>query len=277
MSTGDRDRRTEKATPRKLRQAREQGKVANSRTLTSTLQFIALTMAIPPLAEAAATRAASLLPAYLSIATGTGVGPTSIAALGEFIQPLLEFTALVLVLAMLSGVLVSGLQVGLLFAPGAMTPRLSALNPISGLQQRILSTRSLVELLKSVVIIGVLGFAIWSVLRDSLAEVAGLPRTTPLDIAARMTSMAVIAMRPVMLVMGVVALADLAYQRHRFHKDQRMTKEEVRREHRDNEGDPQMRARRRQFAQELQMRSMIERTRKAHVLVTNEPERPMSS
>lgn len=269
MSGGDRDRRTEKATPRKLRQARQQGQVPNSRTLTSTLQFIVLVLAIPPLARAAGDRLAGLLPLYLAQVTGAGLAPSTPETIGEIARPMLEFGASVLVLAMLSGILFAGLQVGVVFAPAAMKPRLNALNPINGLQQRILSTRSLVELLKASVIIGVLGFAIWTVLRDQLGQLARLPRTTPLDIAARLAAMVVGMLRPVMLVMGIVALADLAYQRHRFQKDQRMTKEEVRREHKDNEGDPQMRARRRQFAQELQMRSMLERTRKAHVLVTN--------
>ncbi len=269
MSGGDRDRRTEKATPRKLRQAREQGKVANSRTLTSTLQFVVLVLAIPPLAKSAADRVVELLPAYFTLTTTSGFDSSSPDAIGEIAGPLIEFVAVVLVLAMVSGMLFSGLQVGVLFAPAAMKPRLESLNPITGLQQRIFSTRSLVELLKAVVIIGVLGVAIWSVLSDSLGELASLPRATPWDIASRMASMGIRMLRPVMLVMGIVALADLAYQRHRFHADQRMTKEEVRREHKDNEGDPQMRARRRQFAQELQMRTMLERTRKAHVLVTN--------
>jgi flagellar biosynthetic protein FlhB len=144
----------------------------------------------------------------------------------------------------------------------------SRINPLTGLK-RILSTNGLVELLKSLFKIGVIGYVTYLTLRDELPNLVAVSK---LPIGALLTYnfglLGAVLVR-VVLAMALLALLDYLYQRWNFEQRIKMTKQEMREELKQTEGDPQLRARVRQVQRELSRARMMQNVPKADVVVTN--------
>lgn len=164
--------------------------------------------------------------------------------------------------------LAGGLQVGAVFAPKAITPKLSRVSPLTGLK-RIFSMRTLIELVKVSVKFCALGGAVWllcSHLMPVLFTAQYLPDSGILPLATQMVG------RLAWTAVGVYAVFaafDLWYQRMEYRRRHRMSKDEVRREHKEMEGDPHVRAMRRQLQHELSLQQMLENVRTASVVIVN--------
>ncbi|MBC7173548.1 MAG: EscU/YscU/HrcU family type III secretion system export apparatus switch protein, partial [Polyangiaceae bacterium] len=160
------------------------------------------------------------------------------------------------------------LQVGALFAPGRIAPRLDHLDPTKGFR-RIFSKASVVELAKSFVVLAILVHIAWGALADGTT---GIARAAALGPASLLEAAGALVLR-VMLRTGVALLAigivDFFYQRYRHVQDQRMTKDEVKREHREADGDPQSKQQRARMHQEIVEHAAVEEVRLADVLVVN--------
>jgi flagellar biosynthetic protein FlhB len=174
--------------------------------------------------------------------------------------------------AAVGGAIVGGfadfIQVGSLFALDPLIPKLEKLNPIEGLKN-LFSKKQLVELLKSTVKLAVTGYLAYGVIAGELRLIVTTARGTPDLILAASGAILYKLTTRIAMVFMVFAIFDLWWQHRVYMKDMMMTKDEVKREYKESEGDPHHKARRREMHQEILEGAAMEDVADADVVVTN--------
>ena len=259
--------KTEQPTEKKLRDARKKGQVAKSRELGTAAVVLAAAGALSfsgtPLLEALRASFALVL---RSIEGGLVASPG--AVLETVLGLGLRAVAPVLVAALVAGTLASFLQVGPMLALDAVAPQLSRVDPISG-AKNLFSKKQLIELLKSLLKLSLIGWVAYSSLRDGLRGTLAL---TGADAEAALSGAGALLSALLFRAGGalaVVAVLDVLYQRWRFLEEQKMSKDEVKREHKESDGDPHTKGERERLRRELLEHGVLERVRRADVLVVN--------
>jgi type III secretion YscU/HrpY family protein len=263
--------KTEQPTPRKLRDARRQGNVWKSREATSTLVLLVWLVLGAADAGLAGLRLQALVEAALRSLEGDFAGRVrDLGALAA--QGLVVVTAALLVPAMLAGALVEFLQVGPVLAFSKLKPSFDRLNPAEGLK-RMFSADNLVEVVKSLLKTAVLAIVGWVVLRGSLPQFAALAGEDPHVVAPRLQQLlwqaSVRLVGATVAAFAGLAILDAAWQRHAYLKKLRMSRRDIRDEHKQEEGDPYVKAQRRQTHKEWSERNAAQAARQADVLVVN--------
>jgi type III secretion protein U len=259
--------RTEQPTPKKLRDARERGDVSKSKEIGSTVGLLAFALVAALLGTFAGTRLTALFDQAIA-----AIGRPFETASAEMISAA-SWTVFALVLAVavpvaLLALIAEFLQVGPVFTGKKMEPKLERLDPVAGLK-RMFGMDNLVELVKSVLKTLVL-LAIAVVLaRSLLPEVAGLPLGGPGAFGEALRSGWVRLVAWTVAVFAAIAVADALYQRYAYLKRLRMSIREIRRELKEDEGDPYLKQHRRQQHEELNSGSTTQLARSAHMLVVN--------
>ncbi len=160
-------------------------------------------------------------------------------------------------------------QVGFQITPKALQPKFSKINPVKGFKNSFLSTRPLFELLKSVVKLLAIGGFSYFILEDMIISSVGLVNFTITEIVDYMLDNAVSFLWKVSLVYTVIAFADFVYQKRKHIKDQMMTKQEVKEENKQTEGDPQIKGQIKAKQREIAMSRMLQDVPEADVVITN--------
>ncbi|MEX2219879.1 MAG: flagellar biosynthesis protein FlhB [Phycisphaerales bacterium] len=262
--------RTELPTGRRLSEARQRGQVAKSQDLTSAIDLLGGVLLIALFGGAALAGLAVLLRRVLE---GEAPGdPLRVESLdGLILWAALETAKLIGpgLLAMLGVALLGNfVQVGWLFTTQPLAPKLERLNPIAGVK-RLFNARNLVKTLLNTVKLAVVGAAAAMIVRSALPEIAALPA---LGLAAAMYKVALIAAQLVAWLLAIflmLGIIDYSYQRWQHTRDLRMTRQEVKDERRNVEGDPDVKARRTRMAREIAMQRVRHAVPKADVIVTN--------
>ena len=262
----DKQDRTEQPTERRRRHHQREGSRARSQGLTGWAALFLATELVPRTASSIATPLAEMLRSLAH------TGPTN--DLTRQGGPLLSHLAAVAVavlglLAVLAAVSLLGTigQVGLAFTPKLLAPKWERISPAKGLK-RLVSTRNLVETLKQVgLAIAIGALAVPTV----LGTVRGLTgSTTDLTSAIGEFLQSLAALFRSCAIVGIVAsVAEFAWLRWDLRRQQRMTRQEVKQEHRENEGDPHLRARQRQVRMSMSRNRMLGAVRDADVVITN--------
>jgi flagellar biosynthesis protein FlhB len=261
--------KTEDATPRRLEKAREEGQIVRSRELVSFALLSAGFYGVWALSGTIGDHLASMLRGALMF-NHDSVFETRRMLIGAGVDGMQALHALVPVLALTGGAaLLSPLALGgWHVSAGAFDPKFSRLDPVAGLG-RIFSINGPIQLgmsfAKTLVVGGVGGVSVWN-RREQILALATQPLHEALANAVHL-----IAVCCGMTVAGMflVAALDVPYQIWNYHKKLRMTKEEVKREHRENEGDPQLKARIRAQQRAVARRRMMSKIPTADVVVTN--------
>jgi flagellar biosynthetic protein FlhB len=268
MAEADDNQRTEQASQRKLAQARAQGQVAQSREINSWFMLAAGAAVVLLWGPSLARPLQGTLTRFLDPATllaREGILWEAVRAmLGtvaiSFALPLALFVA-----AALAGSLV---QTGLVLATDRLGFDLSRVSPIQGFT-RLFSLRSMSEFLKSLVKVAAVGAAVLWLLAPELDR---LPLLADVGAPGLMTEIHQGLLRvalAVLAALAAIALLDYLYQRFAFLRSQRMSKQEVKEEHKQAEGDPMVKARLRQIRMERARRRMMAAVPSASVVVTN--------
>ena len=261
MATED---RTEAATPRRLQRAREEGQVAISREVPALAGLGAATLVIGVMGPVLGSGVMSRLGAMLTLSPGTSPGTALLAccvATAALAGP-------VVLGVLAASIAASLLQTGLSLNPGALRPDPARLNPLRGIK-RIFGPTGLVEAGKSVIKLAVLGFAVYHVFSGNLKLVEGAFFWWPGQMVSH--SMALV-MQLALTLLGaqvVIAGADIVWVRHRHAQQLRMSKEEVRQEAKDADGNPQIKQRLRQMRMARARKRMLAAVPRATVVVTN--------
>jgi flagellar biosynthetic protein FlhB len=257
------------ATPRRLEQARERGQVARSRELSTAAIALAAAITLSTLGPALYTRCAEIMRAGLSLDRAAAFDPDrmlrSLAALAEgSMWAILPVLALTLAATLAAPLLLSGW----VFSGKAFLPDWNRLDPLRGLRN-LLSTHSLVELVKALAKCALLaGLGAWSIMHafDELQTLAVQ------DIGGATTRLGSLVGTGFFALVGGLALIagfDVPYAIWRHRDALKMTREEIREELRESEGDPQLKARVRSLQRASARKRMMAAVPKATVIVTN--------
>jgi flagellar biosynthetic protein FlhB len=267
-STGQ--ERTERATGKRRMEARKRGQVALSREVPSALILIAV-LGVFYFAGSGVfddlMRLFSRFFGQLHTARIRTISDASALAAALFQDGFWLLAPMVLPL-LVAGLAGNVLQVGFEFHVEPLSPKLSKLNPLAG-AKRILSLRGLVEMAKSILKIGFVALIAWSVVSGYLTEFPTLVRR---DIGSIWEFTHTVAFRIIFyvcLAMIVLAALDYGYQRWQHEKSLRMTKQEVKDERKQAEGDPQVKSRIRSLQRQAAYRRMMAEVPKADVVITN--------
>jgi len=272
MSTDEYGEKTELPTERRRTEAREQGNVARSRDLTAAGLMlgaaIVFSMLMVPLCHSLAGLTATLL----RTAGHERLDQVDVVERFRTILQAVGPSLLAVLLAMMLAAFVWNIvQFGILIAPEALVPQFGRLNPLSGFK-RIFSTAALMRLGVSLGKLGiVVGIAFWSIgaLLPQVTQLIGLaPGATLLYMEGALVKLAY----QLSIALVALALLDFLYQRWRLEQDLKMTKQEVRDEMKEMQGDPHIRQRRRDAHRKVAQARELNQVRSADVIITNPTE-----
>ena len=254
---------------RKLRKAREEGNVAQSRTLTASVATLAISIALGWWIPSAGLAFTERSRALLTQAWEPLSAPSLVGALRTFAwEGFLQVAPLMVAGAALAAV-VAFLQVGPVVATKALAPRIDRLNPLTGLQQRCVGVKPMVEFLRGMVGIAVVGTVTGLIAWSAAPTILRLGVTNLHDAASSIADLCARLLRWGAAAMAMVGIADFAWQRYRHRKDQGMTDQELREELREDQGDPAIVAARKRRHQEIVRDSCLAETRRATFLARN--------
>jgi len=242
--------KTEKATPKKLRDARKKGQVAKSQDLPSAFTFIASVSAVLTLIGYLYTKLSNFTIAAFTAVTQPDLIRTISGMYGEAIMTIFACAGPIVVFVALVGTMVNFLAVGPVFSVQVFKPDIKKFDPIQNLKQKF-KLKTLFELLKSLFKITIAAFLIYGVMSKSLPV---LTKTVTLPLIGSLLvfhAFLVEVLWKVGLLFIVVAIADFVYQRRNFAKEMKMEKFEIKQEYKNTEGDPQIKSKRKQIAQEI--------------------------
>jgi flagellar biosynthetic protein FlhB len=262
--------KTESPSSRRLEQAREEGQVPQSRELGAFLVMAAGAGALWGMADWFVRHGENVMRLGLTIdrreAFDTNaIGVTMLSLGNEALVTLMPFFIATLVASVLAPVLLTG---GWLFTPKALAFNFDRLDPLKGVK-RMISWQSIAEMVKGILKALLMGGIVWWVVsheRDNLFAMLSQPIESALPLFGRMVLYAFIGF---VAGLAVIALIDVPFQLWRYYAGLKMTKEELRQEHKELEGDPQLKARIRSQQREIARNRMMSEVPKADVVVTN--------
>jgi type III secretion protein U len=260
--------KTEQATPRKLQQARKKGQVAKSQDFPSAFTFVVAIGTVVATSSSLYEQLASLI-LYLFNMAGQPLDWQSAAPsiLYLCLMTIFQASMPVVLITLFVGVIVNFLIVGPMWASEALKFDLKKLNPIDNLKQKF-KLRTLMELLKSILKIAGAAYLVYTVIRDAMPEVLATVQMPPIGAALVLESFLTRVIIKVGIFFLAVAVADLFLQKRFFSKEMMMEKYEVKQEYKDTEGDPHIKGKRRQIAQETAYQDSGV-VKKARAVVTN--------
>ena len=266
--------RTEKPTAKRKKDAREKGQIPRTRDLSQAASMAAVIGTLVWTGSAGLSRVRAAMadslelmgdqPVEIVAGTMFGIVASSGLTLAYFCGPM----AAMVTLAVVGSQAVQG---GWVFAPKALKPDLSRLNPANGLK-KLGASRGWVDMLKTMSIVAVVTYFAFQAVTAMLADGPRLAMLTPTDAALRAWDAARTLMWQAILLLLVVALGDYGLQRWRHNTQLKMTKREVKDDLRLQEGSPETKARVRRIQRDIARRRMLADVKKATVVITNPTE-----
>jgi flagellar biosynthetic protein FlhB len=261
--------KTEEPTSKKLDDAKKKGQVWKSKDLSGVAVFLAGMGTLKASWDWTEDRFRGLFVASFDyVAHAPDMNEAVYKMMHMALNETILLTVPVLVGAMVLGGLTEYLQVGSIFALESVQPKLEKLNPIEGLKN-LFSKKQLVELLKSSGKIAIASYVVWGVMKGAMPMVVETIRGGPEQMKAAMGELVFRTCVRVGLLFILFSVFDVWWQHRVFMKDLMMTKDEVKREYKESEGDPHHKAKRKEFHMEILEGAQMEAVRGADVVVTN--------
>ncbi len=262
--------KTEKATPKRKQDERKKGNIFMSREVTTVFSLLAVFTALRILLPGSILSMEEFVAKYIKM--GSDVEKLSNGELGDiFLDAILLFASValpILLVAMLTAVVITMAQTRMLFSTKAFAFKGDRINPLKGFK-RMISMRSLVELVKSALKIAVLIYIFYSVFSGRLEY---LPNLMSMDFNQALAVGGTMIFDIVLLCGGIFAFlgaADYFYQWWQYEKNLKMSKQEIKDEYKQMEGDPQVKAHIRSLQQQIARRRMIQQVPEADVVIRN--------
>jgi flagellar biosynthetic protein FlhB len=263
--------KTEPATPKRRHEMRQKGQIPKSRELTTALILLISFWSLRLLSGYISKDVVATMRNYLSFpkdidAVFTHTNITKLfmqlmLTLGKVIAPILLIIALV-------AIIVNYLQVGVIFTTKPLIPSFNKMNPVEGFK-RLFSKTAFVEFLKSVLKIGIIGFVVYDYLSDNIKIVPELlnmnMESTVVFIGNTVINIGIRAA----VVLLILSLFDYGYQIWDYEKSIRMSKQEIKDEYKNIEGNPQIKSKIREKQRQLALRRMMAEVPNADVIITN--------
>jgi flagellar biosynthetic protein FlhB len=261
--------KTEKPTPRRRRKAREKGQVAKSNEVMAVVVLLTGLLTLYATGTYLYRNITDLFRQVLGQAHTWDLNMNTIQAfamkaLESFLWLVLPVLVLVFVMAVVAGLA----QVGFMFVPSLIKPKLSKLNPMQGLK-RIMSKRTLVELFKSIGKVAIVGYVAYATIRGRMTDMASLGHLSVMEILHFVCEVAFLVFLKAAAIMVILAVLDWAFNKWEYEKNLKMSKKEIKDEWKQTEGDPVVRQRIRQTQMKMAQRRMMSQVPQADVVVTN--------
>jgi len=261
--------RTEAPTQRRIDEAVKRGQVAYSREVGNFFILLLLTFLIYWILPGSLSKTAMLLSRFLERADDIDLDSgTSRLFTFELIKDFASVMVLPLILGVAVVIFSSFIQNGFVISAEAIIPQLDKISPMRGLK-RIFSTRSAIEFIKGIIKISLVGLIAYIAIRPYMNNIENLPGYEVGALMLLLSRMAFHIMIGVCIMMAIIAILDYLYQRYEYLKSLRMTKQEVKEEMKQSEGDPIIKGRLRQIRMERARRRMMSAVPKADVVITN--------
>ena len=270
MADNDSDQeRTQPATPKSREDARKKGQVAKSHEVAS----VAILLACITYFNFDSTRLVKNLMDNLSgflRSSGTLlINTNNIQSLAvKWVYEFFILIAPLLLTVLIAAFLANFVQVGFFFSADALAPRFSKIDPVKGFK-RLFSLKSFAELIKNIMKLSIVGYVAYFTVKG---EVDGLPSLMDRSIGEITAYMGVISFKIILRtswVLVVLAVLDYVYQRWEHEKGLKMSRQEIKDEFRQTEGDPLIKARIRRIQRDMARKRMMAKVPKADVVITN--------
>ncbi len=265
--------KTEEATPKKRQDVRRKGQVAKSQEMVSgivlLIAFIALKTFGFSLYQKIVELTEKVFNEYMqnteNIFTINGIITLAIEMALWFLQAMLPIFALIMLMAVISNLV----QVGFMFTFESIKPKFKNLNPINGIKN-LFSFRSVAEFFtKSLVKIILVAIIAYTSLKDKISDIITIMDLDVLSIGTYIMELTVDLGIKIAAVLLIFSVLDFMFQRRKFSKDIRMTKQEVKEEYKQTEGNPQIKSKIKQQQRQMSMARMMQQVPKADVVITN--------
>lgn len=262
--------KTEKATPKKRRDERKKGNVFLSRDAVTAVSLIASFYGLKVFAPTIFTSTQNLIKSYISLAgtketfTASDISITFVDLGWEFIKCAMP---LVLV-SVLVAVIVTMAQTRMLFTMKSAAPKFNRINPLNGIK-KMFSIRAIVELIKSLFKIIILLYIVYTVLIDEVTTLPALIDMNPLSAISRTGEIIMDVVLKSGIAFVFLAAADYLYQWWDYEKNMKMSKQEIKDEYKQIEGNPQIKGRQRNLQQQRSRQRMMQNVPEADVVIRN--------
>lgn len=261
--------KTEEPTPKKKKDARKQGNIAKSSEVNTAMTFIAILVIVYTMSDYVSFEIKNFI---VNILSGNFNMPINNNTIKELMfKVMLSFMKIILpicLIIMIFGILGNLIQTGFFFSAESLRPKFSKLNPINGFKN-MFSLKSLVNLVKNIVVISVMIAIGYSFMNKNFAGIIKsgdiyIPYLfdTIVDLIKNILS-------TIAMVVVVIAILDYAYQKYSHNKELKMTKQEVKEEYKQMEGDPQIKGKIKQKQRQMATQRMMQAVPSSTVIVTN--------
>lgn len=261
--------KTEKATPKKRQETRKKGQVAKSMEVSGAAILLTCFMCLLMFGDFYKERIShAFKDIFINRLNMELTVPNVMSLFGQLGIEILIILAPIFAAAVVIGIVVNYFQVGFLLTGEGITPKFSKIDPIKGFKN-IFSMRSLVELLKSVFKMLIIGFLVYNILWGAKDEFAGLSHLSAdgiLHFAAEMTKKLGLNIG---IALFALAILDYMYQKYEYEKNIRMSKQDIKDEYKKMEGDPLIKGKIRERQRRMAMQRMMQEIPNADVIITN--------
>ena len=262
---------TEKPTPKRKREARQRGQVPRSPDIGAAAIFLVMVIVLH--VGFLATMDAAARAMTVSLSNAATAGPYTYRSIaGLFAHAFLPFSTLIAMAfcaAIAVAIVVNLLQFGFLFAPGLLAPNFGKLNPFSGIKRLLVSKQTLMNLAKQLVKLTIVFTLVWMSVRNNFTMFYALGHAAPRDIVLAAEGLLFgIGIRFAIFLM-IIGIIDYVWERRQLLDSLKMTKQEVKDEAKQSEGNPEAKQALRQRQRAMARRRMMAAVPKATVVVTN--------
>lgn len=269
MAEESADEKTEAPSEKRRQEAREKGTVAKSTEINSVLVLLAGIVLLKVFGPWMMQQMAAGIVEFIKISSDKNMDYDRVILVTNMAIVLMAKMTLPVALGiMIIGIVANVAQVGFLFTLKPIIPNFQKINPISGFQ-RLFSMHSIFETIKNIAKLSVIGFVAYLTLKAEFNKMLVLSDASMWVIWSFTVATAYKVIMNIVLVLIIIAILDYAYQRYDVEKKLKMTKQELKEEHKQMEGDPQVKSRIRSLQREMARRRMMQEVPRATVVVTN--------
>ncbi|WP_332648385.1 flagellar biosynthesis protein FlhB [Lysinibacillus sp. 54212] len=262
--------KTEKATPKKRQDARKKGQVLKSQDVTAAilllLMFMFLIFAAPMMQNGLFSFLHQAFQRYMLIETLTA--ETAMEIYVESLKQMAIIVLPIMVIAVVAGIGANYLQFGFLFTTETLKFDLKKIDPIKGIK-KIISVRAIINLVKSLLKISFIGAVTTFVIWVNLDEVLSLSFQSPWETLTTVAYLSALMGVAASIMLLLIALLDYIYEKFEYEKQLKMSKQDIKDEHKNAEGDPLIKSKIKQRQREMAMRRMMQEVPHADVVITN--------
>ena len=268
--------KTEEPTAKKISDTRKKGSVARSQELSMAIELLVLFIALKAFGKWAVGKLleiyrwslSSALPDYINSERRIPTVASMSTLLSDVYKQMLVVMIPFMAAGFLSALLGTGLQFSFKVSTEPLKPKLDKFNPVNGFK-RMFSKQALVNLLISIAKIAIIFFVAYSVIKGHMNEIFILYELDLMQAVSLVVNLVMDVGIRISVVYVILGFLDFFYQKRKFKNDIKMTKQEVKDEYKDTEGDPEIKGRQRQKMREVSQRRMMQQVPKADVVITN--------